>query len=259
MAGMPAMEAVADYMRPRLVVLDEIDSTNAEALRRGASGERGPVWLMAKRQTGGRGRYGRYWASEPGNLYTTLLMSAPAGNPHVANLSFVAALALYDALAEILDEAGRAKLRLKWPNDVLIAGAKTSGILLEAQPLPDQGLMSLALGFGVNISHRPEGALPYATTFIAEHGARVTPRELLDALMAHFAHWYGVWSEANTFQPIRAAWCSRAQGIGAPILVRFQNEAIEGIFEDLDEEGALILRLPDGGRRKVLAGDVFFR
>ncbi|WP_137391355.1 biotin--[acetyl-CoA-carboxylase] ligase [Rhodoligotrophos defluvii] len=243
----------------RLAVLDEIDSTNAEAMRRALAGDHGPLWLMARRQTGGRGRYGRHWVSEPGNLYTSLMMTAPAAHARLANLSFVAALALSDAVAQLLDEPARSQLRLKWPNDLLIAGAKTSGILLEAQPLPNSRELALALGFGVNIDHRPSLALPYAATFLAEHGVTVTPGGLLQLLAERFDHWHRTWTGPRGFAPVREAWLARAQGVGAPIEVKLQGETIHGIFEDLDDDGALVLLLSNGQRRKILAGDVFLR
>jgi BirA family biotin operon repressor/biotin-[acetyl-CoA-carboxylase] ligase len=242
----------------RLVHLDSVDSTNAEALRLAAGGERGPLWILADRQTGGRGRHGRPWLSEAGNFYGTLLLTVPADTPQVANLSFVAAIALYDAAEQVLGEAAASHLRLKWPNDLLVSGAKTSGILLESQAL-EAGELAIAAGIGVNLVHAPEVAARYSATCLSAHGARISPRAFLDLLASAFADWFDRWDMGRNFAVIREAWCARAQGIGGPVVVRQADREFAGIFEALDADGALALRLADGSLRKILAGDVFFR
>src|ERR1043166_8409052 len=119
----------------RLLSLDEVGSTNAEAFARARAGERGPLWITARRQTAGRGRRGRAWVSEPGTLYASLLLTDPAPPQRAAELSLVAALAVHDALAERAAVLGP-RLTLKWPNDVLCDGAKLAGILVEGEGLP---------------------------------------------------------------------------------------------------------------------------
>src|SRR2546421_51905 len=107
----------------RLIRLDAVGSTNAEALERARAGEPGPLWIAARRQTAGRGRRGRGWVSEPGNLYASLLLTDPAPAPRAAELSLVAALAVHDAVAEIASGLGP-RLKLKWPNDVVCRRAR---------------------------------------------------------------------------------------------------------------------------------------
>ncbi len=239
----------------RLLAFDEIDSTNAEAARRADAGEEGPVWLWAGRQTRGRGRYSRPWASEPGNLYATLVTAAPGPRP--ADLSFAMALALHDAAAACLPEREAGGLSLKWPNDLLLDGAKVSGLLLEAVGRREgDGAPVLAIGFGLNIAHKPDIA-DYAVTSLADHGATVAPARALEHLAAKAAWWIGCWDEGRGFAAIRDAWLARARGLGGQIAVTSGSERMTGLFEDLAEDGALILRLPDGTARRIFAGDVF--
>ncbi|MGF7160049.1 BirA family biotin operon repressor/biotin-[acetyl-CoA-carboxylase] ligase [Rhodoligotrophos appendicifer] len=242
----------------RLAQFDEVDSTNAEAIRQAASGEVGPLWIVAQRQSAGRGRQGRPWTSESGNFYGSLLLTDRSAPARSANLSFVAALALFDAASACVSETRRSLMRLKWPNDLLIDGAKTSGILLEAAPRPHFAEAGLVIGIGVNLTRKPPGDLPYKTTCLAEHGAEDGPLAFLEHLAQAFDRWHMVWSGPEGFAGIRRAWLSRAQGLGGPLLVRMQGEQIEGIFADLDDEGALLLQMRGGATRRVLAGDVFF-
>lgn len=250
-SGKPALP---DFYR--LVVLDSIDSTNDEARRRlaaGAASEGALLW--AAEQTAGRGRRGRRWSSPRGNLYLSLVLQPACGAGEGAQLGFCAAVALAEALAAILPGEGR--VRLKWPNDVLVDGAKASGILLEAvSPDGAGGLGGLVLGVGVNVASRPEGAL-YPTISLHEAGAEIAPAVLLERFAACFLTWYGTWRREG-FAPVRAAWLDRAVGLGQKIEVRLDRETLVGRFAALDESGALALDLPDAGRRLVAAGDVFF-
>ena len=134
-----------------LLLLDQIDSTNAEARRRAEAGETGPLWIAARRQTGGRGRRGRAWESNTGNLFATLLMTTPRPPAEAAQVTFVAAL----AVADLLDSyAPPSLVTIKWPNDVMLAGEKASGVLVESGAHPSGGLW-LAVGIGVNLAHAP--------------------------------------------------------------------------------------------------------
>ena len=232
-------------------ILDVTDSTNAEALRRAAAGERGPLWLLARRQTAARGRRGRAWAMPPGNFAATLLMR-PDRAP--AQRSFVAALALFDALGQA---SGRFWLfGLKWPNDVLLSGGKVAGILLEGAP---NG--ALAIGFGVNLAEAPDPAdlEPNAVrpTSLAT-GAEVcpTPEEFLSLLAPAFAAWEERFLREG-FAPIREAWLARATGLGEDIVARLPNRSLTGRFETVDPQGALVIVTREG-RETLPAADVHF-
>lgn len=243
MTGLPPIEAY-----------EELDSTSAEARRRAEAGQAGPVWITALRQTAGRGRRGRAWETGSGNLAATLLYVTDMPPAQAAQVSFVAALAVAD-LAAMSVPAGL--VTLKWPNDPMIAGRKAAGILVESGPYAGGGLW-IALGIGVNLTAAPVAAERPATTF-AEHMASPppSPREALDTLAASFARWQGVWM-AQGFKPIAQAWTAQAHGLGRPCQARLGAEVIDGVAEGLEDDGALRLRLADGSRRRITAGDVFF-
>jgi len=233
----------------RLLALGETGSTNAHALACARAGERGPLWITAQTQTAGRGRRGREWTSQSGNLFATLLLTDPALPGDVAQLSFVASLAVHDAIADCAPMLGP-RLALKWPNDVLCGGAKLCGILLEGEG------DSVVIGIGVNCISHPRSTA-YPAIDLAAAGAHVTPDDLLAALSRAMVTRLGQWQRGEGFGSIRADWLRRARGIGERILVRLQDREISGRFEALDARGQLVLRLADGRDERVVAGDVF--
>lgn len=233
------------------LILPEVDSTNAEALRR-APDLAGPLWILARRQTAGRGRRGRDWSDPPGNFAATLAVRLPDPPARLALRSFVAALALHDAL-EGLTGLGPA-LALKWPNDLLLNGGKLSGILLESA---GQGV--LALGIGVNLRHAPPPAPEAAhppVALRAETGFDITP----EVLLAHLAVAYAEWEHRLTtwgFGPLRTAFLARAARLGGTLTARTLAETITGTFETIDDTGALVLATAQG-RRTIPAADIYF-
>ncbi|MDR3510365.1 MAG: biotin--[acetyl-CoA-carboxylase] ligase [Caulobacteraceae bacterium] len=253
MASQSQTQVIATTTIP-IVTFDEIDSTNAEARRRAEAGEAGPLWITALRQNAGRGRRGRSWDTGQGNLAATLLTTTDLPPAEAAQISFVAALAVADLARSYVpaDIVG-----LKWPNDLLVAGRKASGILVESGRRPD-GRLWLATGIGVNLAHAPEGTERPATS-LALNGASPppTPRQALERLSEAFAGWIGAW-EARGFSAIAEAWTVRALGLGGPCVARLGAETVEGVAEGLDVDGALRLRLADGAIRRITAGDVFF-
>jgi BirA family biotin operon repressor/biotin-[acetyl-CoA-carboxylase] ligase len=245
----------------RLIAHDILDSTNAQALRhvRERHNEASPLWITAREQTAGRGRRGNIWNSPPGNLYATLLLKDPASPSHAPELSFVAALAVYDA---ILDRAPnlRRSLALKWPNDVLCGGAKLAGILIESLKLEtrlglDTGL-ALAVGIGVNCRHHPSET-SYPATDLAALGVQVSAGDLFSALSLAMMRRLDRWRGGEGFAAIRADWLDRASGLGEEIQARLPGRTLVGRFEALDENGCLLLRLADGSIETIVAGDVF--
>ena len=231
-----------------LLELDEIDSTNAEARRRAGAGEKGPLWIAARRQSAGRGRRGRSWETPQGNLAATLLLSPQKPAAACAQLSFVAALAVCDMLAGF---APAADFALKWPNDVLAGGRKIAGILLESE----NGW--LAAGIGVNLAAFPADTEFPATSLAALGILPPAPKDALLDLAASFAKWYEAW-RAQGFAPVREAWLARAAGLGTRIRARLAKEELTGVFQGIDETGALLLGLDGGGTRVLAAGDVYF-
>ena len=232
-------------------MLDAADSTNAEALRL-ADRISGPCWILARRQTAGRGRRGRAWTDPPGNFAASLLIRPGDPPARLALRSFVAGLALHDALSALTGLA--APFSLKWPNDVLLNGGKLSGILLETAP---NG--ALIVGIGVNLRVAPPAdaeALFPPVALRTETGIDLPAERLLDHLAPAFAQWedrlrrYG-------FEPVRDAFLARAARLGAPIQARTPTRVYEGRFDTIDADGALVLATADG-RVSVPAADVFF-
>lgn len=235
-------------------VLKTVDSTNAEAARNAATLS-GPEWILALEQTAPRGRRGRAWRNPKGNFAATLALVCP-GEPaaRLALRSFVAALAVYDAVATV---TGRVEgLALKWPNDVLLNGGKLAGILLETL-----GQDRLAIGIGVNLADAPTqaevdpGALR-PVSVLSETGARVTPKDFLGPLATAYAAHEDLFREQG-FAPIRGLWLSRAARLGQPITARTGAREVVGTFADVDEAGHIVLKT-GGGLQKIPAADIYF-
>ena len=231
----------------RLFAHDVLDSTNAEGLRLARAGERAPLWVTARSQTAGRGRRGRTWISEPGNLYASLLLYEPSRPECAAQLSFVAALAVHDAVSELIGLG--APLMLKWPNDLLYEGAKVAGILVEGEG------SFVVVGVGVNCAHHPEHTR-YPTTHLQACGAQVRLEDLFARLSDWMIRRLAQWEHGAGFHMIRTEWLARAFGLGQEIRVAAERDLV-GVFEGLDETGRLVLRRADGQREAVTAGEVF--
>lgn len=237
---------------------ETIGSTSDEAKALARAGAPGGTIVWALEQTAGRGRRGRVWQSPPGNLYLSMLLRPTEPPISVAQLGFVAALGLGDALAALTDPGPPdlgPRLRFKWPNDLLVDGAKIAGILLESETAASDRVEFVVIGVGVNIAAAPSG-VEYPATSLADKGvAGVEPEHLLPAFVNHFDTWARRW-RLEGFAPIRAAWLDRAGELGDAILVRLDRATLSGRFLDLDTDGALVLDAPDG-RRRIAAGEVF--
>lgn len=238
---------------PGMLVYDRVGSTNDVAKELGREGKANHTVVFAREQTAGRGRRGRVWHSPPGNLYVSLLLRPDAPAPRAAQLGFIAALGLGDAL---LDIAGRAiDPRYKWPNDVLVRGRKLAGILLESETGADGRLDFVVIGVGVNILAMPENVEYPSTSLAAEGITGVTPADVLAAFAYRFGRWERRWQRAG-FAPVRKAWLARAAGLGEQIRVRLERASLLGRFVDLDHDGTLLLDAADG-RHRIAAGEVF--
>jgi biotin-[acetyl-CoA-carboxylase] ligase BirA-like protein len=241
----------------RLLAFDELDSTNEEARRRVLEeGERGPLWIVARRQTRGRGRLGRDWISVPGNLHASLVLSDGVTPEAAPQLGFVAGVATIEAVRALLP--GESGFALKWPNDILLHRAKLGGVLLEGLALvsgderrPPAGVV--VVGLGVNCVAAPEG-LPYPAVALGE-GAP-SAEALFAALSDAFCATLKLWAAGSGFAEIRRKWLDAAAGVGESVHVRLaQGEEIEGRFETIDPSGRLVIA--SGAARRVIdAGDV---
>ena len=248
----------------------ETHSTNDDVASLARDGASEGLWLRAKRQTGGRGRQGRGWHSPAGNLYASTLVRMREGDPPAPTLALVAAVSLHE-IVTLYRHPGESRgpgtpagestrgsvssgpsarrddeVRIKWPNDILAGPAKLAGILLE------RGGDAVVIGFGVNLAHHPEHLGRPATSLAALTGAAPDPALFLETLAESFARWLSRW-RGEGLAPIRAAWLAAAHPPGTALAT---SEG-EGLFDGLDEAGALRLRLADGATRTIHAGDVF--
>jgi len=237
----------------RLCHYATIGSTNDEAKALARAGAADGTLVWADEQTAGRGRRGRIWRSPPGNLYLSLVLRPDAAPSRAAQLGFVAALGLGDALQPLIGPA--LLLRYKWPNDLLANGRKLAGILLESETSASDRVDFVVVGIGVNIVSAPGDVEFPATSLVAQGVAGVTPPVLLEGFVRDFARWARCWREEG-FAPVRAAWLAAASGLGERISVRFERSTLLGRFHDLDDDGALVLDATEG-RRRIAAGDVF--
>jgi BirA family biotin operon repressor/biotin-[acetyl-CoA-carboxylase] ligase len=242
----------ADFRHEALL---ETSSTNSECLTRARAGDAGNLWVTAGRQTGGRGRRGRPWISEPGNLYASLLLIDPAPLERLGSLPLAVAVAVHQAVREVLPPAS-AEVEVKWPNDILIGRKKTCGILIEGEALPD-GRYALVIGIGINVSVMPENPL-YPVTCLREQGASVSPEELFAHLYAAMAEALDVWNSGRGIREITAQWRRVACGIGEKITVNLPDRSISGQFAGIDDSGLLMLDIGAGRIITIAAGDVFF-
>ena len=227
---------------------DRIDSTNLEARRLSHEGERGPLWILADEQTLGRGRLGRSWVSEPGNLYATFLFAIAEGPQAAAQVSFVAALAVHDTVTALKPALSP---RIKWPNDVLIGGAKFCGVLPE---VVGDSPTRIAIGCGVNIARAPEGT-PYPVTAL---GADLAVPTVLAELDASLTRRLAQWDEGRGFSAIRADWATRSLGLGGGVTASAGTRKLTGTFTGLAADGALLLADADGTITPIHSGEVSF-
>ncbi|NIZ13698.1 biotin--[acetyl-CoA-carboxylase] ligase [Phaeobacter sp. HF9A] len=238
-------------------VLDEVDSTLDEAARLAPS-LAGPEWIAARRQTKGRGRRGRGWTDPKGNFAGTLVYR-PEGSPdQIALRSFIAALAVYDAVEAVTGSTRG--LALKWPNDVLLNGGKLAGILLESAG-HSGGVAYLSVGIGVNLVEAPmkewlEPGAVWPVSLQSEMGVRVDLEPFLDALAAAYAR-HELQFTTYGFEPIRSLWLSRAAKLGEVVTARTTREELSGTFETIDKTGNLVLSTARGSVA-IPAADIFF-
>jgi BirA family transcriptional regulator, biotin operon repressor / biotin---[acetyl-CoA-carboxylase] ligase len=232
----------------RVISLDTTGSTNADALDQARRGEQGPLWITARRQTGGRGRRRRLWVSEPGNLFATLLLTDPAPPHRAAELSFVAALAVHDAVRSLSPGLAQ-RLALKWPNDCLIDGRKFAGILIEGEG------SAVAIGIGINCAHHPDDT-GYPATDLAAAGIGVTAGAVFEGLWQAMNERIAQWNRGAGFAVIRDEWLKRAANLGRTIRIGLPDGMLEGRFETIDSTGRMVLRLADGSSQAVTAGEV---
>jgi BirA family transcriptional regulator, biotin operon repressor / biotin---[acetyl-CoA-carboxylase] ligase len=239
---------------PPVVRLPSIDSTNLDAMRRISTGTRGPLWLLAREQTAGKGRSGRNWTSEPGNFYGSLILPVACSPAIAHHLSLIAGIAVVDALNASAG-APIAGLRLKWPNDVLIGHSKLAGILLESTTDPATGHLTAVIGIGINLAN-PPSTLDRPVAALQPHLKNVTPDTLVAPISHWLDHWLRLWNVGQGFDAVRAAWLARAGQLGETIQINSGAGPVAGVFAGLDADGALLLRHATGDTSRFSYGDV---
>ncbi|MCZ2328228.1 biotin--[acetyl-CoA-carboxylase] ligase [Bartonella sp. F02] len=237
---------------------ESVDSTNLVAMQRANDGHRGYLWVVAEEQTKGRARRGRAWNSPKGNLYSSLLLIEDIVPQTAAQLGFVAGVSMVEAISEFIksDKQINSVVSLKWPNDILLEGAKSSGILLEFSNLNSKE-SALVIGIGMNVKYHYESA-PYPTSSLRNIGLNIDKRQLFSVLTKYFAKNYLLWKQAEGHAIIREKWLSHSGHLGQYIKTINGDKIIEGIFEGLDCDFNCIVKQKHGQKAIITAGDVHF-
>lgn len=229
--------------------LTSVSSTMDAARREAEDGAPHGLIVVADEQTSGQGRRGRRWVSPPGNLYVTIVLRPETWN--VRALAMIAPL----AACEAIDDLTAVRSRIKWPNDVLIEGRKVAGILIDVH-LAGDGVDYALVGIGINIALDPsrhEEIRDVATSLATEFGGKVSRERLLAALLNRFERFY---LDAGRDDSIFESWLGRLETLGRQVRIQFEDRVDEGIAEDVDLDGNLLLRRTDGSVIPVSAGDV---
>lgn len=232
---------------------ENIDSTNSEATRLIQAGQVSqPFWIVAETQNQGRGRQGRLWTSEKGNVFATLVWPAPE-MAKAPQTSFVIAVAAQAVLQDLVYD--KAEVSCKWPNDILMDGRKIAGILLETAKDP-QGKDWLIIGIGINLTSKPSDSR-WPAICLNEVTTAPTPHEVVTSLHQNWVELYEIW-DTQGFEPIAEQWMRNAFGLGVRVQYSVKDAKQSGAFSGLDETGAALIRLDSGWVERVYAGEIEF-
>lgn len=234
-----------------------LPSTNTAAIEAAAAGASSGLWVTAEEQTAGRGRRGRSWFTGRGNLAASLLLIDPAPPAIAATISFVAGVAVHQSVVDIAGAAIADRLRLKWPNDLLLDRLKVAGIAVEGDRLKS-GAFAVVIGVGVNCVTHPDAGTIHPASDFAARGVPLESEALFRRLAVRMAEEIARWERGANFRAVREAWLARSAGLGEPIRVNLAERVIDGRFETLDDDGRLVLIRSDGASETISAGDVFF-
>ena len=226
-------------------------------MERAIAGEVTPFWVMADRQTAGKGRSGRVWESLPGNLHTSVALRLNCDQTRAAQLSLVAGVAVIEAVRALATDQARAnidRVRLKWPNDIMAGDAKLGGILIETTSDFSRGGLVCVIGFGLNVVSCPDMGRKLA--HLHELELCVTAASVQGALTAALGDVLEVWNEGLGFATIRARWLEAGLAAGDAIGVNTGNGIVSGVFTGLDDGGALLMRDGSGRVQRFTFGDV---
>lgn len=230
-----------------------VESTIDEAKALLAKGAAEGTIVRAERQTAGRGRRGRVWISEPGNIYCTLILMPDCLLSQASQLSFVTAVAVGEAILPFLDASEI--LSYKWPNDLLLNGEKVAGILIETESQGSQMAQTCVVSVGLNLNSIPNNP-DYPVTALMKHSSLNVNREMVfPELLAQIDYYYQLWKEKG-FEPIRTKWLERAFALGQNMTATMGNQQIFGTFIGINDEGVLLLEDEGGVMHNLMSAEV---
>lgn len=235
-----------------LLSFDMLDSTNEEGKRLAKAGGGHGAFIWAKRQVSGKGRMGRKWISDEGNLFVSVLLQPQKPVKDFSELSFVSANAVIESLKDLVP--AKSKLSCKWPNDILLNDRKLGGILLES--LQGDFGSWVVVGVGINVDSFPPKT-DFPATSLKEVGVElVSAKIILSRFIHHFIENYNEWNKKG-FAPARKYWMEHAWGVGERLCARLPDKEIEGISQGIDADGSLTLLLDNGKKQQIMAADIY--
>ncbi|WP_455466888.1 biotin--[acetyl-CoA-carboxylase] ligase [Bartonella sp. B39] len=237
---------------------ESVDSTNLIAQQKAQAGHKGYHWVVAQEQLRGRARRGRRWSSPKGNLYSSLLLTDNIVHQTAAQLGFVAGISVVETVKQFIKDEKQTNsiVSLKWPNDILLKGAKSSGVLLEIFKLPSQQY-ALVIGIGINVKYHYEDA-PYPTSCLKSVGLYIDAEQIFTVLTEFFSKNYLLWKQSGGCDIIRKKWLLHSAHLGQHVKIINDEKIIEGIFDGLDNDFNCIIKQKNGQQAVITSGDVHF-
>ena len=242
----------------RILHYEEIDSTNNEAKRLYDNQKDLPFWIIADKQTSGKGRKNRFWDSPVGNFMGTFVLSIKGEKRILPQLSFVTALAIYYSILEYKPKENNSKVMLKWPNDIIINNRKCGGILIENLFSQNNLSHTIAIGIGINLKISPTQSTFPSSSIMKEFDIDIERADFLNVVNINMMDLINIWSSGENFKEILNSWRLKAYLINKEISVSLPNGGkTSGIFSSIDEEGGLILTNNDGKKNVFYAAEIF--
>ncbi|NIR32001.1 MAG: biotin--[acetyl-CoA-carboxylase] ligase [Gammaproteobacteria bacterium] len=230
-----------------LIELESVDSAFDEAVRRAKRGAEEGTLVWARVQAAGHGRLGQPWHSQRGDLHCALVLRPEYPREIALQLNYVAAVSAGVALAALVSPM--ISLHYRWPNDILLSGAKAAGLLLNTSAGEEPEW--LVLGLAVNVGSYPRTRDYWATSVHAVEGSsEITEIQVLEGYARSFLSWINRWANEG-FEPVRKAWLQRRDPSTPQVELRLASETVRGRFVDIDERGDVVVDPPEGGRRKI--------
>tara|TARA_B100000212_G_scaffold318811_1_gene275515 strand:- start:171 stop:929 length:759 start_codon:yes stop_codon:yes gene_type:complete len=227
----------------------EIDSTNNEAVRLLDKKKSFPYWIVAEKQTAGKGRKNRYWDSLVGNFMGTYVLEINLERKFLPHLTFVSALAIYDTIQKFISNKNEKIIQLKWPNDLIINNSKCGGVLIENISSKKESNHIIAIGIGVNLIKSPSKTTFPSSNIFDETNVKINPDEFLFELDKNIIKKINFWKNGLNYEAILKQWIEKAFLLNKEIFVTLPNGKKEkGIFTSIDSEGGLILKTRDNDK-----------